>query len=816
MTLDLWLTAPLEHALGWALAHFLWQGALLAAVLRGVLFLGAGRSSRWRHQTATASLLLLPLAFGITLALLLGGGHSIVAPPPPAPRMVFTPVISSGMPAAPVDWLAWLAPSWMCGVILFYAFRLAGWVRVGRMRRRGVCAAPPEWQQRLRELAGAVRVSQPVVLLESCLATVPLVIGYWRPVILMPLGALAGLTAEQVEAILIHELAHIRRADYLVSLAQSFIEGLFFFHPAVWWISAVVRTEREYACDDVVVALRPDARAYAAALTTLERSRWPVIQLAAAANGGNLVRRIRRLLGEPVPARVNAQASALAGVLVVMTAVAISLVAWPPARSFAQAPAPSGSAADKQEPAKGFEQAHRNLEELEELLAAKQEKIQEAEQTVGKAQELLQRNAAELDRALENAGEHTAHFAQAEEQLRKAEAALKELAAHAGESQTLLDQQGLTALLKQAETARAGESLKLVDQQQLIALLKQLAAEQQAGRSQQLVRQQEQALQQAEKQLQELANGKLDEAFRQQQQQIARADLALQQARAAMGDKSLKELEKQLQQAQKELDRAAKSWGHGNESLRAQAEPPETPQPGAMAEFGSAYQKWLNEDVAYIVTAEERRDFLALKSDADRDQFIERFWERRNPTPGNGSNGFKQEYYRRIAYANEHYASSVPGWKTDRGRVYILYGPPDEIAVNKMENVLRQAWRYTHIDGLGDDIEVEFTDAGKTDDFHMTAAPASHGSYWQLMTADPEKAEAVVHSLRAKGFPALAARLSFWGGGAFRVSAEAAPTPAHVMLEVRSVLVGPYSDEASLAKAKAELEAEGYRPVRAQ
>jgi len=246
--------------------------------------------------------------------------------------------------------------------------------------------------------------------------------------------------------------------------------------------------------------------------------------------------------------------------------------------------------------------------------------------------------------------------------------------------------------------------------------------------------------------------------------------------------------------------------------LLAQAQP-ESPRPQATAELGAAYQKWLNEDVSYIITGQERRDFLALKTDADRLQFVEKFWERRNPTPGAASNAFKEEHYRRLAYANEHFASSVPGWQTDRGRIYITYGPPDQIAVSKRENVLQQAWRYTHIDGLGYDIEVEFTDTGKTDDFHMTAAPASRGSYWQLLTVVPEKAEAVAESLRAKGLPAFAARLGFWGGGAYRVGPGAAPTPAHVMLEVRSVLVGPYADEASLAKAKAELEAEGYHPV---
>jgi GWxTD domain-containing protein len=326
--------------------------------------------------------------------------------------------------------------------------------------------------------------------------------------------------------------------------------------------------------------------------------------------------------------------------------------------------------------------------------------------------------------------------------------------------------------------------------------------------------------------LQDLINGKLDKAFRQQREQIAQAEVALEKARAAYGNRSFEEIQKQLQQAEKELDqfnqgvmigvaRASKNWGQANEGLLAHAQP-ESARLQAPAEPESAYQKWLNEDVAYIVSAEERNAFVALSTDAERDQFIEQFWLRRDPTPGTAENEFKEEHYRRIAYANEHYASSVPGWQTDRGRIYIMYGPPDEISVSMRENVLRQMWRYTHIDGLGYDIETEFTDTSKTDDFHMTAAPTSHGSYWQVMTGTPERAQTVVESLRARGFPALAARLSFWGGGATRVGSEAASTSKSVMLETRSVLVGPYPDEASLAKAKAALEVEGFRPVPAQ
>ena len=96
-------------------------------------------------------------------------------------------------------------------------------------------------------------------------------------------------------------------------------------------------------------------------------------------------------------------------------------------------------------------------------------------------------------------------------------------------------------------------------------------------------------------------------------------------------------------------------------------------------ELESPYKKWLQEDVAYIITDEERTAFKRLNTDEEKEQFIEQFWLRRDPTPDTVENEFKEEHYRRIAYSNDHYASGIPGWKTDRGRIYIMYGPPDEI-----------------------------------------------------------------------------------------------------------------------------------------
>jgi beta-lactamase regulating signal transducer with metallopeptidase domain len=138
--------------------------------------------------------------------------------------------------------------------------------------------------------------------------------------ILVPVGMLAGLPANQVEAILLHELAHIRRHDYLTNLLQMFVEGVFFYHPAVWWITSVIRTERENFCDDVVVSTQEDAYGYASALTALESRRMAADHIAVAATGGNLEKRVRRLLALPEGPRAGMTPILSVVVLTVMLA----------------------------------------------------------------------------------------------------------------------------------------------------------------------------------------------------------------------------------------------------------------------------------------------------------------------------------------------------------------------------------------------------------------------------------------------------------------------------------------------------------------
>jgi GWxTD domain-containing protein len=355
----------------------------------------------------------------------------------------------------------------------------------------GIVAAPERWRLRLEALARQARVSRPVVLLESCLAEVPAAIGWLRPAILTPLGMLAGLPAEQVEAILLHELAHIRRADYAVNLLQTAIEGVLFYHPALWWVSGVVRAEREHCCDDWAAQRLGIAHQYAAALATFESSRWRAPRGAMAAGGSDLARRIRRLLAKP---EARDLAVPVAPSLLLVALAGVALAAWP-----------------RQEP------------DRKAIPAAAPVPVPQAQQ--------------------------------------------KPAAAPA----------------------------------------------------------------------------------------VPRASLP------------------------------------------------------------TAYAKWLQEDVAYLITPEERTAFGNLHGDAEREEFIGQFWERRNPVPGAPDNQFKQEHYRRIAYANEHFTAPggrTPGWRTDRGRFYITEGPPDEIDDHTHDAEPYQIWKYRYAQSVRGALMLRF-DNGK-------------------------------------------------------------------------------------------------------
>src|SRR5579863_1244294 len=132
------------------------------------------------------------------------------------------------------------------------------------------------------------------------------------------------------------------------------------------------------------------------------------------------------------------------------------------------------------------------------------------------------------------------------------------------------------------------------------------------------------------------------------------------------------------------------------------------------------YKKWLREDVAWIITDEERADFRTLSTDKQRDEFVVAFWDRRNPMPGATENKFKEEHYRRLAYTNTHFAVGIPGWKSDRGRIYIMYGTPDSIDSHPLSSPPSEVWHYVYIEGIGQNVVFTFFDQCRCGNFSLT------------------------------------------------------------------------------------------------
>ena len=327
------LRQPAAQAVGWALLQFVWQGAAVGALTALALLALRRSASDVRYVVSAiglALMLTLPVVSGVQKwqALRAGASAASDAAAPsavqaegrasavdlsagvrPAPDrretagMGSASAVSRAIASMRVERLVpTLILIWIAGVSLLSLRLLTGWIWVQRLRARGNAPAAEAWQRMATRLSRRLHISRAITLLESTLVDVPTVIGWLKPVVLLPASALAALSPQQLEAILAHELAHIRRHDYLVNLLQTLVETLLFYHPAVWWLSRRIRIERENCCDDLAVSLCGDPVAYASALADLESLRsetGPTHHIAMAATGGSLLQRIRRLLGAP-------------------------------------------------------------------------------------------------------------------------------------------------------------------------------------------------------------------------------------------------------------------------------------------------------------------------------------------------------------------------------------------------------------------------------------------------------------------------------------------------------------------------------------
>ena len=320
---------PTVGAIGWTLIHFCWQAAVIAASYRILSLLAARWSSNTRYLLALGALLLMFATAVGTFGFEMHSNASLSEAPGTKTRRVpdtFSPVITAGselakpvaglpptssdltssslmmsVPQLPV--LRLIDGLWLLGVLVLSLRSLGGWWLIQRLRATATVEAPAQVRASFRAIASALKIHMPVLLRVSSAVTGPVTVGALRALVLLPVSAATSLSPDELEVVLAHELAHVRRADFFWNLVQTLVETLFFFHPAVWWISGRIRHERELCCDDLALSVCPNPIVYANALFELEQQRSRTGQLSMALNGhqpGRTLRmRIARILGEP-------------------------------------------------------------------------------------------------------------------------------------------------------------------------------------------------------------------------------------------------------------------------------------------------------------------------------------------------------------------------------------------------------------------------------------------------------------------------------------------------------------------------------------
>lgn len=405
------LQHPWIQIAAWALLHFVWQGAAIA--LCTLLALQLVRSANARYALGVAALALMalaPLATAVVIAESSGLGPIVALPsfePPSsgsasaveAVRSGATMQTASGNLQMSPQLLGFIVAGWLCG-LLFFAIRLAGgWVVARRMARRAVEPATEEIQRLALALSRKLRVRHVVTVLQSSTIHVPVVIGWIAPTIVLPVAALSGLSGAQVEALLAHELAHIRRHDYFVNLVQSVLEVALFYHPAVWWLSRQVRAERERCCDDLAVGVC-DRLVYASALGDL--AALSPARVALAATDGDLLERVRRILSREEVVMSGRSRWSVVAVLGLATAmmVPVSMISAGPAPTEAQPPVlqePQQPTAAQVEALKRlYDEMRARMADLEKLLA----------QTLGKATHDAQSHAERAEKMVAEQMKH--------------------------------------------------------------------------------------------------------------------------------------------------------------------------------------------------------------------------------------------------------------------------------------------------------------------------------------------------------------------------------------------------------------------------
>ena len=316
-----WLSRGEIIALGWTLLHFCWQGTAVAVAYSVADRMTSRATSGVRYAVALIALLLMPIVVAATFVeemRIAAPAHVNDAATATIPRLPLDgrhgpvlqeiPLTLSLAVNQPNSWLAartervlpWVDTLWILGMLLLAVRAMGGWWQLEQVRRRARTLVPEELERSFHRICKQIQIRQQVALRVSSEVISPLAMGVWRATVILPVSTVMGLPMEELEAVLAHELGHIRRWDYLWNLLQTAIESVLFFHPSVWSLSRAVRERREICCDEIAVQSCAGATVYARALLRLEEQRTTQLRLAMALNGcnGSLLQRVRQVLGE--------------------------------------------------------------------------------------------------------------------------------------------------------------------------------------------------------------------------------------------------------------------------------------------------------------------------------------------------------------------------------------------------------------------------------------------------------------------------------------------------------------------------------------
>ncbi len=325
------------HAVNWTLIHSLWQGMILSVVAGTVVFFTKKSSPSLRYNLLTATLFIFILTVGVTFSIQIVKANEVENTVQTIPSYQIITSESSIQPLSVENKLAatakavrffnananWIVLTWLSIMVLQFIRLTAGLYGVHQLKRKQTLPAGEYWNNRIVELSKQLQINKQVQLLQSGIARMPAVIGYFKPVILFPAGMLVSLPPNEVEAILIHELAHIHRKDFLVNVLQHVIEIVFFFNPAVWWVSALIKYERENCCDAIAVSQTDSKQNYIRALLSFEQFNLPVkYPLVNAFSGprNHLMNRIKRIIYNNNKTLNNMEKKFLAAGMIITTA----------------------------------------------------------------------------------------------------------------------------------------------------------------------------------------------------------------------------------------------------------------------------------------------------------------------------------------------------------------------------------------------------------------------------------------------------------------------------------------------------------------